>query len=176
MDKPQKANEMDFNFTLTKEEYATALLPCYSKGLLIIALLFVLNLTYSSVIDDYYKDSPQWPLKLLVFLLVYSLAVFLFLILMKWVLKQFIKISYKKSKVYSHPMHFELSDKGVSGESFIGHYFVKWSAYDDFKWGKDLCLLFITKTSRQIIPLRIFTDDQKKELKQLLSQHIKTKK
>ncbi len=168
---PQK-NEIKFSFTLTKEEYAKGLLSFgSSKNYLVFGVTLVLAASISSVIDDYYIDSPQWPLKLFIFLLTYTAGYLLFLFLMRWFMRILLYQSYKKNKTFRKPMSFEFSEKGIEIKHAIGRTSLEWEAYDKYIWSEDLCILFISQ-ARQMIPLRIFSELEKREFKDILTQHI----
>jgi len=166
-------NEFTFSFTLTKEEYAKGVLPSLRPaGYLFFGIAFTLALSIQGALDDYYIDSPQWPLKFIIYLASSAAAYIIMLFAIRWLIKVSSYRSYKKYKVHSYPITYIFSDKGAVTNHKVGCQNLAWQAYEKYLFTDELCLLFISNSSRYIIPLRVIHDDDLKAFKQLLSHHI----
>ena len=82
------------------------------------------------------------------------------------------KKALKQNVGFQHNMSFEISDEGMKQETYNSNVFLKWGdAYNYFE-NKKTFAIFIQQQAAFVIPKRIFSEEEIKEVSQLLKDKI----
>jgi len=160
---------MNITYTLTQNEYQEAVYYHYKSGKRPLIISVFLGLaTFMILVGTDFSNTRE----VITNILTVFFAISFYLLFVRMLTSYQSKKVYEKSPILSDEVSLHISKKGIQYNKNTGTQLLRWDNLTKWKQNENAYLLYTNHYQFNVIPKRVMTQEQRKELENYLERYI----
>ncbi len=160
---------MNITYTLTQNEYQESVYYHYKSGKRPLIISVFLGLaTFLILVGTDFSNTRE----VITNILTVFFAISFYLLFVRMLTSYQSKKVYEKSPILSDEVSLQISKKGIQYNKNTGTQLLRWDNFTKWKQNENAYLLYTNHYQFNVIPKRVMTQEQRKELENYLERYI----